>query len=107
MAEGPVLVQIRWVINPFRGDVFEEAWLPVAEAALDFGATHWALYRNLDGLLDFIQEAVFPSKLDFERYWYSEEVAQARAETSGIWQVPLLPAFFSIVGEGAPSETPA
>ena len=107
MAEGPLLVEIRWAANPFRGDRFEQVWLPAAEAALDFGATHWALYRAQDGLLDFIQHAVFPSKLDFERYWYSEEIAQARAEASGLYQVPLLPTFHKIVGIGAPAEAPA
>ena len=33
--------------------------MPVAEAALDFGATGWALFRNTDGLLDFTQYAFF------------------------------------------------
>ncbi len=95
-----VLAQIRWAANPFRGDAFAEGWLPAAEAVLDYGATSWAFYRAMDGRLDFIQQAVFPSKDDFDRYWYSETVAQARAELSGLYQVPLLPAFFEIVGSG-------
>jgi hypothetical protein len=95
-----ILVEIRWVANPFRGDVFEEAWRPAAEAVLDYGATRWAFYRALDGRLDFIQHAVFESKADFERYWYSERIAQARARLSGRYQVPLLPTFHEIVGSG-------
>ena len=55
MAEGPVLSRSTGSVNPFRGDKFEEDWLPVAEAALDYGATGWALFRNTDGLLDFVQ----------------------------------------------------
>ena len=55
-------VQIDWVANPFRGDKFAEGWLPAAQAVLDFGATEWAFYRALDGRLDFIQTALFPSK---------------------------------------------
>ena len=74
----PVLVEVRWAANLFRGDRFAEGWLPVAEAALDYGATSWAFYRAQDGRLDFIQHAIFPSKADFERYWYSETVAEAR-----------------------------
>jgi hypothetical protein len=96
-----VLVQIKWAANPFRGDAFAEGWLPAAEAVLDYGATSWAFYRAMDGRLDFIQQAVFPSKDDFDRYWYSETVAQTRAELSGLYQVPLLPAFFETVGSGA------
>jgi hypothetical protein len=95
-----VLVQIRWVANPFRGDLFAEGWRPAAEAVLDYGATSWAFYRNLDGRLDFIQQAVFESKADFERYWYSERVAEARVELQGRYQVPLLPVFYEIVGAG-------
>jgi len=101
MAEGPVMIQIKWVANPFRGDVFEELWLPVAEAVLDYGATQWAFYRNADGRLDFLQEAIFPSKADFDRYWYSEEVAEARAKAAGLFQIPILPSYWEISGTGA------
>ena len=74
------MAEVPWIINPFRGDKFEAAWLPVAEAALDFGATGWALFRSKEGGLDFTQLAFMPTKLDFERYWYSEEVGKAREE---------------------------
>ena len=93
-------VRIPWAINPSRGDKFEAAWLPVAEAALDYGATGWALFRSKEGGLDFTQLAFFPVKLDFERYWYSEEVSQAREDASGLYHVPLLPEFHKIVGTG-------
>jgi hypothetical protein len=102
----PVLVEVRWAINPFRGDAFAEGWLPVAEAALDYGALSWAFYRAQEGRLDFIQHALFPSKADFERYWYSETVAEARTELAGYYQVPLLPTFHEIVGMGAAVEAP-
>ena len=104
MAEGPILIQIKWAANPFRGDTFEEEWLPVAEAALDYGATQWALYRNTDGRLDFVQEAVFPSKADFDRYWYSEEVSAAREKLAGMFQIPILPTYWEIAGSGALQE---
>jgi hypothetical protein len=97
-----VFVDIRWIANPMRGDKFEEAWLPVAEAALDYGATYWAFLRAQEGQLDFFQHAIFPTKLDFERYWYSEEVAEARVLVQGLYQVPVLPVFTNIVGAGIP-----
>ena len=78
-----IAVEINWVVTPFRGDKFEETWRPAAEAALDYGATGWALFRLMDGLLDFTQYAFFPSKLDFERYWYSDEISEARTEIAG------------------------
>ena len=95
-----ILVEVRWAANPFRGDKFAEGWLPVAEAAVDYGAVSWAFFRANEGRLDFIQHAIFPSKADFERYWYSETVAEARTELSGYYQVPLLPTFHEIVGSG-------
>ena len=95
-----ILVQIVWHVNPFRGDKFAAVWLPAAEAVLDFGATTWAFYRAFDGRLDFIQQATFPTKAAFERYWYSQIPSEKRAELAGYYQVPLLPTFHEVVGEG-------
>ncbi len=95
-----VRVEIRWVANPFRGDVFAEGWRPAAEAVLDYGAHSWAFYRNQDGRLDFVQEAIFDSKADFERYWYSERIAEYRTALAGKYQVPLVPTVWEIVGAG-------
>ena len=102
-----VLVQIKWVANPLRGDVFAEGWRPAAEAVMDFGARSWAFYRNQDGRLDFVQEAVFENKSDFDRYWYSETIAEYRTQLAGKYQVPLLPTFWEIVGDGVSEVTRA
>jgi hypothetical protein len=107
VADEGVFVEIRWTANPFRGEAFEQAWLPAAEAVLDYGATYWAFLRAEEGLLDFIQHAIFPSKADFERYWYSEQLAQARTGIAGIFQVPVLPTMWSIVGSGAATPAPS
>ena len=81
---------------------------PAAEAALDFGATEWSFTRNLDGRLDFVQRAIFPSKAHFERYWYSERMAELRIELAGCYQVPILPTFWEVLGAGeAVSPAPA
>jgi hypothetical protein len=95
-----ILVHIPWAANPFRGDKFAEGWAAAAELALDFGAVSWGFYRSLDGRLDFIQEAVFPSKAQWERYWYSEELAEMRVQLQGYFNVPVLPELYEIVGEG-------
>lgn len=95
-----LMVEVPWAINPFRGDAFEAAWTPVAEAALDYGATQWALLRSKEGGLDFTQLASFPDTGSWDRYWYSEEVAAARVEVAGYFQVPLLPVFHTICGAG-------
>ena len=94
------VVVILWHANPFRGDKFEDAWRPAAAAAIDYGATYWALLRSKDDPLDFMQIASFESKAAFERYWYSEEIAEARAEASGLFQVPVLPMWLRAVDAG-------
>ena len=100
------VVFILWHANPFRGDKFEDAWRPAAQAALDFGATYWAFFRSKDDPLDFIQIASFESKTSFDRYWYSEEIAEARAEASGLYQVPVLPQWLRVVDAGELSSIP-
>ena len=100
-----VVVEIKWVANPFRGDAFEEIWLPAAEAVMDYGATGWAFFRSLDGRLDFTQLAFVPSKLDFERYWYSDEIGAVRTQAAGYYQVPVLPTFHTIEGSGSLAPT--
>jgi hypothetical protein len=98
------MVVINWVANPFRGDQFEEAWLPAAEAVLKYGAHGWAFTRSKDDPLHFMQIAMFDKKLDFERYWYSEATAEARIACAGLFQVPLLPIWYEAVGTGFVTE---
>ena len=100
MTEGDVVVTILWHAVPFRGDKFEDAWRPAAAAALDYGATYWAFLRSKDDPLDFTQIAAFKDKKTFERYWYSEQMSEARAEAHGMYEVPLLPIWFRVVGAG-------
>jgi hypothetical protein len=100
MREGDSVVTILWHATPFRGDKFEDAWRPAAAAALDYGASWWAFYRSKDDPLDFTQVAIFEDKRQWERYWYSEELAEARAECSGYFEVPVLPIWHRVVGAG-------
>ena len=58
------VVLIAWHANPFRGDKFEDAWRPAAAAAIDYGATYWALLRSKDDPLDFIQVLLDRPSLD-------------------------------------------
>lgn len=100
MRENDTVVTILWHATPFRGDKFEDAWRPVAAAALDYGASWWALYRSKDDPLDFTQVAIFSDKRQWERYWYSEQLAEARAECAGYFEVPVLPIWHRVVGAG-------
>ncbi len=44
---------------------------------------------------------MFANKTDFQRYWYSEEISDARAQASGLYQVPLLPVWWTVEATGA------
>lgn len=94
---GTLVVEINWVANPFRGEKFERAWRGAAEAALDYGATSYAFLKSKEDPLHFKQLAVFPDKLSWERYWLSEEISEARAEASGLFQLPILPEWHEVV----------
>jgi hypothetical protein len=98
---GDSLIVINWIANPFRAEKFLAIWLPAAEAVLDYGATAWLLLRHGDDPQKFDQFAAFANKLDFERYWYSDEIAAVRTEAGGLYQVPLLPVWYAIEGSGA------
>ena len=95
------VVMIPWVANPFRGDRLEEAWAPAAAAVTKYGAKAWAWTRSKDDPLSFTQFAAFEKKIDFERYWFSEEIAEARVQIGGLYQVPILPVWWECVGWGA------
>ena len=94
------LVIINWVANPFRGDKLEYAWRPAAEAATKYGAQAWAWNRSKDDPLSFMQIGVFENKMDFDRYWFAEETAEARIAIGGLYQVPLLPVWWENIGWG-------
>jgi hypothetical protein len=99
------MVVINWVANPFRGDRLEEAWGPAAALAVNYGARGWAWTRSKDDPLSFMQFAAFENKMDFERYWLSEEIAGARVAIGGLYQVPLLPIWFECVDWGIVSDS--
>ncbi len=104
---GDSLVVITWFATPWRGDRFEEAWAPVAEAALDYGATAYAFYRDEEERARFTQLAFgFDTKLDWERYWYSDELVAARERASGLFQVPIIPEWQRLIGFGSRALVP-
>jgi hypothetical protein len=90
-----------WHIAPFRADRWLDTWETAAARMPAFGAKSWSLTRSIDDPLSFQQTSVWESRADFERYWYSEEIAAVRVQCAGFYQVPLLPKFHTIVGAGA------
>jgi hypothetical protein len=94
------VVQIPWYATTFRGDKFERALELIAPIALRYGATDYRVYRNRDDPYKFTQMATFEDKLDFERYWYSDDFGAWRADFSSWYQVPVLYAWSDLILAG-------
>jgi hypothetical protein len=88
---------IDWHVTPFRVDRFLEVWRPAAGRAPAFGAISRSLTRNIEDPLHVRQAAVWKSREDFERYWYSEEISAAREQLINYYSIPILPVWHSLV----------
>ena len=86
-----------WHVTPFRADRFLDLWEAAAAKAPAYGAKTWSLIRSTDDPLAFRHTMVWESRADFERYWYSDEIAQARAAIIDLYDIPLLPAWHTLV----------
>jgi hypothetical protein len=84
-------------VTPFRAERFFEIWYPAAERSLAFGAKSWALTRSEEDPLLFRQKTVWEDKSGFERYWYSEDLENKRAEATNYYGKLLLPVWHTVV----------
>ncbi len=86
-----------WHIAPFRADRWLDLWEPAAARMPAFGARSWSLIRSIDDPLAFQQTSLWEVRADFERYWYCEEIEEARAAVIGFYDLPLLPAWHTLL----------
>lgn len=93
-------VEIEWSITPFRSDKFIELWKPYAELVTDYGASGYALLRSTEDSLIVRQLAYFDSKDDWNRYWNSDKLIEARQKASGYYVVPVIYHWHEVVTEG-------
>jgi Antibiotic biosynthesis monooxygenase len=88
---------LEWHIAPFRADRWLDLWEPAVARMPSYGARSWSLTRSIDDPKLFIQSAVWESRADFERWWYSEEVEDIRAAIIDFHDLPILPAWHTLV----------
>jgi hypothetical protein len=86
-----------WHITPLRADRWLDLWEPAAAKMPSYGARSWSLIRSTDDPLLFRQTSVWEKRGDFERYWFAEEISQARAAIIDLYDIPLLPAWHILV----------
>ena len=96
-----------WHIAPLRADRWLDVWEPVAAKCAAYGARSWSLTRSVDDPLKFQQTMVFEDKEDFERYWYSQEIAEARESVVAWYDIPLLPEWHTLIAAQSVGATPA
>lgn len=83
--------------NAFYGDKFELLWTPTVSKVMDYGAKGYSFIREQEDPLHFIHLSYWEERLDFDRYWFSEEMNDLREQASGMHQVPLLPRWSTVV----------
>ena len=70
---------------------------PALERAPSFGATSFSLTRSEEDHLHFIQMTTWENRADFDRFWASDEVADAR-EAAGTWfNKPVYPVWHVLI----------
>lgn len=89
--------RLDWHVTPLRADRWLDIWEPAAAKMPAYGAKSWSLTRSTEDPLAFQQTSVWESRADFERYWYSDEIAAAREASIGLYDLPLLPTWHLLV----------
>jgi len=100
----PHVNYIEWHVHRFRSDRWFEIWRPALDRALAFGASACYLTRNGEDPLHFRQVSTWERREDFERYWYSPELASLREAALNYFNKPLLPVWHSLVADASPVE---
>jgi hypothetical protein len=99
--------KLHWHISPLRGLRWLELWEPAAEKCTAYGAKSWSLTRDDNDTLAYEQTMVWENKADFERYWYSPEIEQARQSVVAWYDIPMLPEWHTLIAAHSVGSTPA
>jgi quinol monooxygenase YgiN len=98
---------VDWHTHPFRSERWLQVWRSALDRALAFGASSCYLTRDIDDPLHFRQVSTWENKDDFERYWFSDEIAALREQVFQYYNKPVIPSWHSVTAEatagGAPS----
>ena len=100
-ASGGGVVWIIWYATVLRHEAFALDVAEVAPLALRYGATQYAVHRNLDDRYRITQMAWFDSHEDWYRYWEGPEMSEFRARNSGRYQIPIVYVWHDELAAGA------
>ena len=88
---------VNWHINPGRADRWYAIWMPALERAPSFGATSFTLTRSEEDHLLFVQTTTWESRGDFDRFWSSDEVGEAREAAMNMYNKPVYPVWHVLI----------
>ncbi len=88
---------VNWHINPWRADRWYAIWMPALERAPSFGATSFTLTRSEEDHLLFVQTTTWESRGDFDRFWSSDEVGEAREAAMSMYNKPVYPVWHVLI----------
>jgi hypothetical protein len=90
-----------WYATVLRQEAFALDVAAVAPLALRYGATQYAVHRNLDDRYRITQMAWFDNRDDWYRYWEGPEMNEFRARNSGRYQIPITYVWHDELAAGA------
>ncbi len=100
-AGGGGVVWVVWYATVLRQEAFALEVAQVAPLALRYGATQYAVHRDLDDRYRITQMAWFDSREDWYRYWEGPEMSEFRARNSGRYQIPIAYVWHDELAAGA------
>lgn len=100
-------VMIPWYATALRADDLAFALEKISKLALQHQGLRYDVYRFKDDRYRFVQYLEFPTKLEWEAFWYGEVFQDMRASTQGWYQVPVVYSPVEPVTTGRLELTPA
>jgi hypothetical protein len=100
-AGGGGVVWVIWYATVLRHETFALDVAQVAPLALRYGATQYAVHRDLDDRYRITQMAWFERREDWYRYWEGPEMSEFRARNSGRYQIPIVYVWHDELAAGA------
>jgi hypothetical protein len=86
---GGGVMWVRWYATVLRQEEFASRVAEVAPLAMRYGATRYAVHRNLDDRYRVTQMAWFENGDDWYRFWDGPEMIEFRRRNSGRYQIPV------------------
>ena len=90
-------VQLDYSVTPFRAQRFVDLYRPAIARPLSYGASSYLFLRSEDDADHFMHISFWDNRADFDRWWFSREMAEIRAATIGLYDQPLLPHWHTVL----------